>query len=301
MCGANRLEGRRGACGADDRLMVARAALHYWEEPPLSGERGSGAVFFSNCPLKCVYCQNADISTGGHGAETTVEGLCGSLLSLQRQGAHNINLVTATHYVPQAVAAVELARSSGLTLPVLYNTSSYERPQTLAMLADTVQIWLPDYKYASSALAASLSMAADYPGVALEAIAAMVGHMRDRGGRQVDDEGIMRRGVIVRHLVLPGHVDDSLAALAALWQRFGNDIDLSVMNQYTPVAPRTLIGRHPELARNVSDEEYEAVLDFADILGFENLWWQQGGTVDESFIPAFDGTGVCPKPADGAR
>lgn len=291
-CRAARSRGARGYCGADDKLFVARAALHFWEEPPISGERGSGAVFFSHCTLRCCFCQNRDISSAGWGKQTSVEGLADSMLALQGQGAHNINLVTPTHYVPHIRAALAVARARGLRLPVVYNTSAYERPQTLRALAEDVQVWLPDFKYASSRLAASLSAAVDYPEVALGAIAEMVAQVKAAGGRLVDDDGIMRRGVIVRHLVLPGHLEDSFAVLQLLWQRFGNDIDLSVMNQYTPVASPVELAAHPELLRTLDEDDYEAALDFSDMLGFENLWWQQGGTVGESFIPAFDGSGV---------
>lgn len=298
-CGARRIEGERGVCGADGRVLVARCALHFWEEPPLSGERGSGAVFFSNCPLKCSFCQNGSISAGGWGVEVDTAGLADAMLDLQGQGAHNINLVTATHYAPQAAAAVALARGRGLSVPVVYNTSGYELPEAVDALEGTVQVWLPDFKYAQPSLARELSRAGDYPAVALEAIARMVDQVARAGGRLVDDDGIMRRGVIVRHLVLPGHVDNSIEALGLLWERFGNSVDLSVMNQYTPPTRAALPGR-PELARAVTEEEYETVLDYADILGFENLWWQQGGTVDESFVPAFDGTGV-PAAGKGGR
>ena len=291
-CGARRLEGQRGVCGADGTLRVARAALHFWEEPPLSGERGSGAVFFSHCPLKCAFCQNASISAEGWGVEVGQEDLVAAMLDLQAQGAHNINLVTATHYAPQVRAAVAQARGRGLAVPVLYNTSGYERPRVIDALAETVQVWLPDFKYADRALARGLSRAADYTEVALEAIGRMVGQVERAGGRLCDDDGIMRRGVIVRHLVLPGHVGNSLLALETLWDRFGNAVDVSVMNQYTPPAGGAWLGEYPELARPLADEEYELVLDHADDLGFENLWWQQGGTVGESFVPAFDGTGL---------
>lgn len=294
-CGARRSVGARGACGADGRLLVARAALHFWEEPPLSGERGSGAVFFSNCPLKCAFCQNGRISAGGWGVETDEEGLVRSMLDLQRQGAHNINLVTATHYAPHVRSAVAAARARGLAVPVVYNTSGYELPEVVDALSETVQVWLPDFKYADAGLAASLSRAPDYPAFALAALERMVAQVERGGGRRCDADGIMLRGVIVRHLVLPGHTDDSMRVLDVLWERFGNAIDLSVMNQYTP--PAGGVAGFPELDRPLDDEEYEAVLDHADALGFENMYWQQGGTVGESFIPEFDGTGALP--ADG--
>jgi putative pyruvate formate lyase activating enzyme len=291
-CGARRAAGERGACGADGSLRVGRAALHFWEEPPLSGERGSGAVFFAHCPLRCRFCQNADLSAGEAGVETTVEGLASAMLDLAAQGAHNVNLVTATHYAPQVRAAVALARARGLTVPVVYNTGGYERVEAVDALAGTVDVWLPDCKYADPDLAARLSGARDYPAVALAALGRMVGQVGRAGGRLVDGEGLMRRGVIVRHLVLPGHVDDSCAVLTALWDAFGNDVDVSVMSQYTPLGSGAWLERDPDLARPVTREEYEEVLDHADYLGFENLWWQEGGAVGESFIPAFDGTGV---------
>ncbi len=291
-CRAARNAGAAGACGADGRLLVARAALHFWEEPPISGERGSGAVFFSHCTLKCIFCQNHDISSAGWGRQIDEEGLVEAMLDLQGQGAHNINLVTPTHYAPHIHHALGRARACGLALPVVYNTSAYERPEVLRALSDDVQVWLPDFKYADPSLAWSLSRARDYPAVALEAIECMVDQVKERGGRLVDEDGIMRRGVIVRHLVLPGHLDDTFRALQALWAHFGNDIDISIMNQYTPVASAQTLGRHTELLSTLPDDDYEVALDFSDMLGFENLWWQHGGTVGESFIPAFDGSGV---------
>ena len=291
-CGVNRLAGQTGRCHADAHVRVARAALHFWEEPPLSGDRGSGAIFFSYCPLGCVFCQNGSISEGGFGLPVSVGRLAQMMLELQAQGAHNINLVTATHFAPQARAAVLEARAAGMSLPVVYNTSGYELPQVIDALSDVVDVWLPDCKYADPQLARRLSFALDYPGVALDAIGRMVERMEAAGGRLVDEDGIMERGVIVRHLVLPGHIDDSCAVLDALWGRFGNRIDLSVMNQYTPQCGPAGVPGFPELGRAVSDEEYEAVLDHADELGFETMWWQQGGTVSESFVPEFDATGV---------
>ena len=291
-CGARRTEGERGVCGADATMHVARAALHFWEEPPLSGDRGSGAVFFSHCSLGCVFCQNGRISHDGWGVGVSPEQLAESMLDLERQGAHNVNLVTATHYAPMVREAVRLARSRGLRVPVVYNSSGYENVEVVDALDDVVQVWLPDYKYADAGLAAELSRVRDYPDVALDAIGRMVDQVERHGGRLCDEDGIMLRGVIVRHLVLPGHVDNSLAALERLWDRFGNSVDISVMNQYTPVEGVGAASGRPELERAVTDEEYETVLDFADILGFENMWWQQGGTVGESFVPLFDGTGV---------
>lgn len=291
-CGARRLEGRAGVCGAANRIRVARAALHFWEEPPLSGERGSGAIFFAHCPLGCVFCQNSRISAGGWGRAVDCSELVRMMLDLEAQGAHNINLVTATHYAPQVREAVAEARAYGLGVPVVYNTSGYELPEVVHALASTVDVWLPDFKYASSSIAATLSRAASYPEVALDAIEAMVDSVKRAGGRWVDDDGIMRRGVIVRHLVLPGQLSNSLLALDRLWERFGNAIDVSVMSQYTPMQNVAWPVGFEDLGRSLYEEEYEFVLDHSDDLGFDNLWWQQGDAVGESFIPEFDGTGV---------
>ena len=281
-----------GVCGAGSRVLVARAALHFWEEPPLSGERGSGAVFFAHCPLSCAFCQNASISAGGWGVEVDEDGLVRAMLGLQGQGAHNINLVTATHYAPQVRSAVAAARAAGLTLPVVYNSSGYEQVEVVRALEGTVDVWLPDFKYADPLLAARLSRAGDYPEVALHAVEQMVALVEGAGGRAEDGEGMLLRGVVVRHLVLPGHLDNSFRALDMLWERFGNAVDLSVMNQYTPPADTARLVSFPELMRPLTEEEYELVLDHADDLGFERMWWQQGGTVSESFVPEFDGTGV---------
>ena len=288
-CGAARGEGARGVCGADDTLKVARAALHMWEEPPISGEAGSGTIFFSGCSLKCVYCQNHEISTGNFGLEITLERLVEIMLELQDQGANNINLVTATHYAHLLPVAIAAARERGLAIPIVYNTSGYERASVVAALGDLVDVWLTDFKYADAALARSLSHIKDYPRVAVSGLAQMAREIERRGGELVDDEGLMKRGIIVRHLVLPGHADDSCRVLDLVWQTVG-DVPISVMNQYTPNALMREQGG--ELARAVTREEYEQVLDHADDLGFTTMFWQEGGAVDESFTPAFDTTGV---------
>lgn len=288
-CGAYRATGESGVCGAADTLKLARAALHMWEEPPISGERGSGTVFFSGCPLKCVYCQNHEISTGGFGVEVPTERLVEIMLELQEQGAHNINLVTATHYTHLVPSAVAEARTRGLSIPIVYNTSGYERVEAVAELGDTVDVWLTDFKYASVALGRELSHVSDYPDVAERALVQMCAEVERRGGALEDADGMMQRGVIVRHLVLPGHAEDSCAVLDRIWRAVG-DVPISVMNQYTPNAAMRAAGG--ELARAVTNEEYEQVLDHADELGFTTMFWQEGGAVDESFTPAFDTTGV---------
>ena len=276
-------------CGAADALKLARAALHMWEEPPISGDAGSGTIFFSGCPLKCVYCQNHEISTGNFGIEVPPERLVEIMLELQDQGALDINLVTATHYAHLLPHAVAEARRLGLKIPIVYNTSGYERVSAVRELDGIVDIWLTDFKYADAGLARRLSHVPDYPERAARALAQMVRQIDARGGIEYDDEGVMRRGIIVRHLVLPGHADDSCRVLDVIW-RVAGDVPISVMNQYTPNDAMRAAGG--ELSRPVTDEEYELVLDHADELGFSQMFWQEGGAVSESFTPAFDTSGV---------
>lgn len=288
-CRANRAAGERGVCGATDTLRLARAALHFWEEPPISGEAGSGTVFFSGCPLKCVYCQNHEISTGNFGIDVSEERLVEIMLELQDQGALNINLVTATHYAHLLPGAIAHARMLGLTIPIVYNTSGYERVEAVRELDDLVDIWLTDFKYADAGLGRALSHVPDYPAVAEAVLAEMCRQVARRGGLEARADGTWTRGIIVRHLVLPGHADDSCRVLDAIW-RIAGDVPISVMNQYTPNAAMRAAGG--ELARAVTEEEYERVLDHADELGFSQMFWQEGGAVDESFTPPFDTTGV---------
>lgn len=288
-CRADRAAGERGVCGATDTLRLARAALHFWEEPPISGEAGSGTVFFSGCPLKCVYCQNHEISTGNFGIDVSPERLAQIMLELQDQGALNINLVTATHYahlLPEAIAA---ARARGLVVPIVYNTSGYERVEAVRELDDLVDIWLTDFKYADAELGRALSHVPDYPSVAQSALIEMVRQLERHGGGAARADGTWTRGIIVRHLVLPGHTEDSCRVLDLIWDAVG-DVPISVMNQYTPNAAMRAAGG--ELARAVTRDEYERVLDHADDLGFTQMFWQEGGAVDESFTPPFDTTGV---------
>ena len=233
--------------------------------------------------------------------EVDSERLAQMMLNLEGQGALNINLVTPLHFAPQVIEGVRLARERGMSLPIVCNTSGYELPEVVDALADVVDVWLTDFKYSDPALAARLSAARDYPEVAQAALGRMVANLRARGGALLGDDGRMLRGIVVRHLVLPGHADDSCAVLDRVWETCGNEVDLSVMNQYTP--NEACRRRGGELARAVTDEEYELVLDHADDLGFERMWWQEGGTVSESFVPAFDATGVegpeLVRPGDG--
>lgn len=282
-CGVDRYSSKLGVCGAPGQVYAARAALHFWEEPCISGSRGSGAVFFSGCNLHCIYCQNREISTDIKGKEVGPEELAQTFLRLQDQGAHNINLVTGTHYLPQIVRALELAK---LQIPVVYNTSGYEKTESIRRLEGLVDIYLPDFKYMSQERAQKYSHAEDYPAVAQEALAEMV---RQCPEPIFDQDGMMQKGVIVRHLLLPGGREDSLAVVKYLYETYGNRIYMSLMKQYTPLVNDPAF---PELTRKIKRREYERVVQFALDLGVENAFIQEGGTAKESFIPIFDGTGV---------
>ena len=288
-CTVDRKKGERGVCGQTETLKVARAALHYWEEPCISGENGSGTVFFSGCALHCVFCQNESIANGTAGKEITVERLAEIFLELQEKGANNINLVTPGHFVSQIVYALNRAKQQGLILPIVYNTSSFESVDTIKRLEGLVDIYLPDFKYMDTALAARYSHAPDYSNVAKAAIAEMV---RQSGAPKFfddDEDGLMKRGTIVRHLLLPGHTEDSKAVIRYLYETYGDMIYISIMNQFTPLGG---LEKYPEINRRVTEEEYDEVIDFAISLGVERGFIQEGGTAEESFIPQFDCEGV---------
>lgn len=279
-----------GRCGMTAEIRAARAALHMWEEPCISGKEGSGAIFFSGCPIGCVFCQNREIALGKAGKVVSLHRLAGIMLELQDKGANNINLVTPTQYVPQIIAAVRMARDESarrLRIPVLYNTGSLETPETVRKLEDTVDIFLPDLKYFSTELSGKYSGAVDYFRTAAAAIREMV---RISGPCEFDDRGMMKRGTIVRHLILPGHTEDSKKVLSYLHETYGNDIYISIMNQYTPMPG--IETRFSELGRRVTRREYNKVVDYAIDIGIENAYIQEGGTQKESFIPAFDYEGL---------
>lgn len=285
-CGVDRTSGARGFCGASDVVCVGRAALHAWEEPPLSGERGSGTVFFTHCTLGCVFCQNRTISRReAQGKPVTQERLAGIFLELQTQGAHNINLVTASHYAPTVQAALQQARVKGLHIPIVYNCGGYETVETLRMLNGLIDIYLPDFKYYSSYYAGMYSGAPDYPDFAKEAIAEMV---RQTGAPQFDQTGMMTRGTIVRHLMLPGLAGDTAQVLRYLAEHFGDRILVSLMRQYTPFG---MAERYPELDRKITDEEYEQAVTLFSELGLAGFL-QDKESISESFIPSFEGQGV---------
>ena len=286
MCGTDRAAGQKGFCGGGNLVRIARAALHFWEEPCISGESGSGTVFFSGCTMRCVFCQNKEISRGEAGKEITVDRLAEIYLELAAKGANNINLVTPMHYAPQITAALDIARKNGLTLPIVWNTGGWERRESIAAVRDYADIWLSDFKYFDSSLGESLSKAPNYFSVAAAALDQMV---KQTCEPVFDENDMMRRGVIVRHLMLPGHLDDTKNVLRFLYENYGDSIWISIMNQYTPMCSDP---RFPELSRTVSDEEYNEAIDFACELGIENAFVQEGGTVGESFIPPFDLSGV---------
>ena len=286
-CHANRLAGRTGFCGQSGELRVARAALHFWEEPCISGTCGSGTVFFSGCSLQCVYCQNHDIALGLTGKLIPPQRLVRIFLELQERGAANINLVTAGHFLPQVCLALAEAREQGLFIPVVYNSSGYEEVSSLRLLEGLVDIYLPDLKYRSPDTAGKYSHAPDYFEKATAAIAEM---LRQVGRPEFDREtGLMKRGVIVRHLLLPGQSGDSKRILRYLHDTYRNDIYVSIMNQFTPLPD---VGLPQELDRRITDAEYEKILSFAERIGIEQGFYQEGGTAEESFIPPFDCEGV---------
>lgn len=283
-CRVNRYE-TTGFCKGTDKVKLAYYSLHQWEEPVISGQNGSGTVFFSHCNLQCIFCQNKKISTGGYGKEISNLRLKEIFLELQSKGAHNINLVTPTHYVPQIVSVLQEVKNKELKIPVVYNTSSYENVKTIEMLEGIVDIYLADLKYFDNNLGCKYSNCRDYFKYASEAIEAMykqVGKFKIVGD-------LMKSGLIVRILVLPGHVDDSKNLIKYLYNRYGDNIIISIMNQYTPI---DIIDDYPNLNRRITDEEYENVIDYACSLGVEMAFIQEGDTQEKSFIPDFDDSNI---------
>ncbi len=278
-CGVDRTSGEIGFCRSSDKMKITRAALHYWEEPIISGTRGSGTVFFSGCSLGCIYCQNSKISRTSVGREVTPTDLAAEMLRLEREGAHNINFVTPTHFAPSIKETVSIAREMGLSVPIVYNTGSYDTEETVRALEGTVDIYLPDLKYYRTKSAEKLSFAKDYPIVAREAIAEMVRQQP----KPVIKDGIMRSGVVVRILLLPSHVAEAKLSLKYLYDTYGDSIYISLMNQYTPMS-----GMRSPLDRTVTNAEYSELVSYAERLGVVNAFIQEGGTQKESFIPDFE-------------
>lgn len=285
-CGINRRTGQTGVCGVSSEIKVARAALHYWEEPCISGKKGSGAVFFSGCSLHCVFCQNREISDGKAGKVISKERLSDIFMELAVKGANNINLVTPGQYIPDIVWAVNNAKSRGMKLPIIYNTSGYENVTELKLLEGIVDVYLPDFKYMDSTLSARYSRAKDYPSVARQALSEMV---RQQPDVVIDDAtGLIQKGVIVRQLLLPGHVNDAKAVLKYLYDTYHDHVYISMMSQFTPIALKD----YPEINRTVTRREYERLVDYALKIGITNAFIQEGDVAKDSFIPAFDCEGV---------
>ena len=285
-CGINRGIGQTGVCGVSSEIKVARAALHYWEEPCISGKRGSGAVFFSGCSLHCVFCQNRAISDGKEGKVISKERLSDIFIELADKGTNNINLVTPGQYIPDIVWAVNDAKSRGMKLPIIYNTSGYENVTELKLLEGIVDVYLPDFKYMDNMLSARYSRAKDYPSVAKQALSEMV---RQQPDVVIDDAtGLIQKGVIVRQLLLPGHVNDAKVVLKYLYDTYHDHVYISMMSQFTPIALKD----YPEINRTVTRREYERLVDYAIKIGITNAFIQEGDVAKDSFIPAFDCEGV---------
>lgn len=279
-CGINRYK-EKGICGANSKIKLAYYSLHMWEEPPISGKNGSGTIFFSNCNMKCIYCQNKKISIDGYGKYISMKKLEEIMLELQKKGAHNINLVTPTHYVPQIAFVLQKIKDKSLKIPVVYNTSSYECVGTLMMMRNLVDIYLADLRYYDDDLAVKYSKCRDYFENATMAIDEMY---RQVGEIKINDEGMLEKGVVVRVLILPGHVDDSKKIIEYLYKTYGNDIFISIMNQYTPVWKC----KYSNLNRKVTEDEYNEVVNYAIDLGVVNAFVQEGEAADDSFIPKFN-------------
>ncbi|MBE6065960.1 radical SAM protein [Clostridium cochlearium] len=280
-CNVNRLTGEVGYCGASDKLMVSRAALHFWEEPCVSGENGSGTVFFSNCNLKCVFCQNHCISQENLGVEISIERLSEIFLELEGNGANNINLVTPTHYVPQIIEALKLSKANGLKIPILYNSNGYDSLDTLKALDGYIDVYLPDLKYYNSKYSLKYSMAKDYFEKASIAIEEMY---RQVGKPVFDENGIIKKGVIIRHLMLPGLLFDSKKILDYIHKTFGNNVYISLMNQYTPMFKAS---NYPEINRKLNEKHYDSIIDYALDLGIKNAFIQESESSSEEFVPDF--------------
>jgi putative pyruvate formate lyase activating enzyme len=278
---------QHGICGVGDSPRIARAALHFWEEPCISGTCGSGTVFFSGCPLKCCFCQNHEISAGAAGKDISVERLADIYLELQAQGAHNINLVSPTHFTAQAAESLKIAKVRGLSIPVVWNSGGYDSPSSLALVEGLIDIYMPDIKYRDAAKSLRYSKAADYFAAASKAVLEMY---RQVGPAVFDDAGILKRGLIVRHLVLPGGVADSCSILDWMAGNLDKEnIVVSLMSQYTPCHESA---QYPEINRKLTTLEYNRVLKHYSILDFRYGYCQQRTSAKEEYVPPFNGEGV---------
>ena len=278
-CNINR-EKEYGFCHAKDKIKIARAALHHYEEPCISGTKGSGAIFFTYCNLKCIFCQNYEISSNFIGQEITIEKFSNICLTLQKQGAHNINLVTPTHYIPLIKEGLKQAKNKGLKIPIIYNTSGYEKVSSLKLLEGLIDVYLPDLKYYDKNISTKYSFCKDYFTYAKTALKEMY---RQVGKPTFDKNGLITKGLIVRHLALPSNTQDSKKILSYLYNTYKNNIYISLMNQYTPIRKT----KYQELNRTLSKNEYYELIDYAYNLGIENCFVQEEGTQKKSFIPDF--------------
>lgn len=279
-CGVNRYI-EKGFCGATNKIKLAYYSLHMWEEPIISGENGSGTIFFSNCNLRCLYCQNKKISIDGYGKLISNKRLMEIMLELQEKGAHNINLVTPTHYVPNIINVLKKIKNKELKIPVVYNTSSYESVGTIISCKNLIDIYLADLRYFDDKLGEKYSLCSNYFENATMAIDEMY---RQVGKYELDDNGLLKKGLVVRVLILPGHIDDSKKIIEYLYKTYGDDIFISIMNQYTPINKC----KYSNLNRKVTDEEYDSVVDYALDLGIKNAFVQEGEAASESFVPQFN-------------
>lgn len=285
-CNADRENGSVGYCRMPGDVMASKAYLHMWEEPCISGTSGSGTVFFTGCTLRCIYCQNSAISKGSGGKKLTVRELADVFVNLWKKGAHNINLVTPTHYVPGIKEALILAKTEGMNLPVVYNTGGYELVETLKSMENHVDIYLPDFKYIDGNTALKYSGAEDYPTVAKLALEEMV---RQKPRVVFDENSIAVSGVIVRHLLLPGNLKNSKGVIEYIYKTYGDSVYISIMNQYTPIGE---FRDYPELSETPSRREYEKLVDYALSLGVSNAYIQDSSSSGKVYIPDFDMEGI---------
>lgn len=287
MCGVDRSK-KRGFCGMGDKITAAKAMLHFWEEPCISGECGSGTIFFSGCVMKCVFCQNYNISFENIGREISEERLAEIFLELEEKGALNINLVNPTHFVPQILRSIETARKQGLSVPIVYNSGGYERVETLRMLEGRIDVYLPDVKYFSDELAVRFSAAPNYFDTAMNAVAEMV---RQTGRPRFDEYGIINKGVIVRHLVLPWQYRDSIEVIKHIGERFGGELLFSLMSQYTPFGRVKTDPMFERMNRRITTFEYRKALEAVYEAGLEGFV-QEKSSAREEYTPRFDFDGI---------
>lgn len=285
-CNVNRNKGIKGVCNSTNSIRIARAALHFWEEPCISGKSGSGTVFFSNCNLKCVFCQNYKISSEGFGTEITIDRLAEIFLELQDKGANNINLVTPTHFVPQIIESLKIAKNKGLNLPIIYNTNSIDTLDTIKTLNGYIDVYLPDFKYFEDKYALKYSKIKGYSKNVLEVIDEMV---KQVGNPKFNEDGIIVKGVIVRHLLLPGLLFDSKKIIDAIYKKFGDNVYISLMNQYTPMYNAKM---YPEINKSINEKTYDSIVNYALSIGVRNGFIQESGTDSEEFVPNFNNEGV---------